>query len=195
MHRIGWGVRRVTRWAVNLHLSLLKALTAQSDSIVKLAGHPNLASLSEVQRLKAAMVVIHTRWITLTRQQEKWNQDFPTIFSQTKPQTDDSELLEKWGNQVQDIQKWQVTGKLSCIPGNFTPDLTGVEVDGDEELPEGFSVALGEEDEEDDDDDDAEKQWVDSLDQEVVTAVLSEAAIVFQADEGEWLLDEDTFEL
>lgn len=200
LRQIGWEVRCVMQWAVDLHHSLLQALTSESDRINKLAGHPKLESLSQASRLNAAMLVIHSRWIILTRQQEKWNRDFLSVFAQTKAQADDCDLLDKWGGQVRDIQKWRVTGKLSSIPGNISPDLTGVEMV--EEQHDDLSDTFAERDNDDIDDDDdqddqedAEKQWVDSLDQEVVTAVISEAQVDSQTDEMDWLLDVETFEL
>lgn len=161
MRRIGWEVRRAMRWAVELHVSLHEAVTAQSDKLKNLASHPKLDSLTEPTRLKAAMVVIHVRWITITRLQERWSQDFPNIFLHTKPQANDSELLERWSRQVQDIKIWRESGKLSSIPGHFTNDPIDDLVDDDDVqcTSEGKAEFVGDDDDDENDDDaDAEIQ-------------------------------------
>lgn len=132
---------------------------------------------------------------SLTRLQEKLYQDFPTIFAQTKTHPDDFELWERWRGPLQDIENWCGTGKFSLIPGCFTIDFMGFEVENDEH--ECGTNGFGEnydEDKENYDEDDPETQWVDYFDQEVVTSVLSEAQVDSQTDKAQWHLDVETFD-
>lgn len=196
MRRIGWEVRRAMRWAISLHDSLLDTFKTDSASLSKLASHPTLRYLPEVQKKKGAMVVIHIRWVSLTRLQEKWNPDFQTVFNKTKTQPDDAELWERWCRQGKDIKIWCESGKLSSIPGHFPTDFSGFEMDNEEgdNILDGFGEKYDDEDDEDDnvdDDDDPEQQWIYSLDQEVVSAVLSEAQHQSQTDEEQWDLGEE----
>lgn len=139
------------------------------DGCKGLTSHQLLSSLSNDGKTIAATVVIHTRWIELCQLQEKWHFDVIKVFKSTKTQNGNTQMIELWNSQVEDITQKQKNGTFSAIPGNFNYYYVNQENAADTQS--GNSDAE-DSDSEDEDAGVGETGWVRALNLDVLDAAL-----------------------
>ncbi|EGG02444.1 uncharacterized protein MELLADRAFT_110146 [Melampsora larici-populina 98AG31] len=108
IRRIGWEVRRVMRWAIDLHNSLysyLFQLQSQNNEVelqmdLCLVQHPALSSLSGPGKISAAQVIIYEKLVHVLNLQVLWNSNLLEVFQSTPPQDGDGDLKIIWCDQV-----------------------------------------------------------------------------------------------
>ncbi|KAH9820130.1 hypothetical protein DFH28DRAFT_1079981 [Melampsora americana] len=124
--RASWEVRRVMRWAINLHKSLYSYLSQlqshQNDDEglrmdLPLVQHPALSSLSRPGKISAAQVIINEKLAKVLNLQVEWNSNLLKVFQSTPPQDGDGHLRIDWCNKVQRIQSMYSICAIVLNPG------------------------------------------------------------------------------
>ncbi|KAH9824029.1 hypothetical protein DFH28DRAFT_1077851 [Melampsora americana] len=101
IRQIGWEVRRVMRWAIDLHKSLYNLALVQ---------HPALSSLSRPGRIAAAQVIINGKFAQVSHLQVDWNANLLEVFQSTPHQDRDGNLRIDWHNQEDDDIQMDIQG-------------------------------------------------------------------------------------
>ncbi|KAH9819937.1 hypothetical protein DFH28DRAFT_1052197 [Melampsora americana] len=154
IRRLGWEVRRVMRWAIDLHESLsthlcrLQARGPPDNDPLPLVDHPALISLSSAGKIKASKVILNERLVKILNLQADWNKCLGEVLHSTPSQEGDNDLKLSWRNQIQRIHTMYSQDAMSLNPGTVTDfwRVNGTRVNNqvdDEVLPEHESESEG----------------------------------------------------
>ncbi|EGG02521.1 uncharacterized protein MELLADRAFT_66335 [Melampsora larici-populina 98AG31] len=79
IRRLGWEVRRVMRWSIDLHNTLsthlcrLQAQGPPEEDHLPLVDHPAFKSLSSAGKIKASCIILNERLVRIFNLQADWN--------------------------------------------------------------------------------------------------------------------------
>lgn len=123
LRRLGWEVRRTMRWATTSHhriwrrlLSLKNDPPPEPHLLTPLLSHVSLSCLSPPARRLAVTVILKNQYIKITNLQLAWHEGIQEVFTQTKHQTGDEDLVQTWNSQLHHITALH-QGGMSMIAG------------------------------------------------------------------------------
>ncbi|KAH9809800.1 hypothetical protein DFH28DRAFT_904239 [Melampsora americana] len=113
------------RWATATHnkiwsrlISVISQTTPNPNVIAPLLDHPTLSCLPPFARRNAAAVVLKNQFVKISNLQLAWHEGLQEVFTLTKHQTGDEDLIQTWTGQLQHIRTLHNQG-MSMIPGDL----------------------------------------------------------------------------
>ncbi|EGF98426.1 uncharacterized protein MELLADRAFT_69339 [Melampsora larici-populina 98AG31] len=126
IRRLGWEVRRVMRWSIDLHNTLsthlcrLQAQGPPEEDHLPLVDHPAFKSLSSAGKIKASCIILNERLVRIFNLQADWNKCLGEVLHNTPSQEGDIDLKLSWKNQIQTIHHMYSQDAISLNPGIVT---------------------------------------------------------------------------
>ncbi|EGG06278.1 uncharacterized protein MELLADRAFT_116608 [Melampsora larici-populina 98AG31] len=125
IRRLGWEVRRVMRWSIELHQSLsthlfrLQAHGPPDADPLPLIDHPALSQLSSAGKITASKIILNERLVKIMDLQADWNKCLGEVLHNTPSQEGDNDLKLSWRNQIQKIYNMYSQDVISLNPGRL----------------------------------------------------------------------------